>query len=91
MGGEDGVDARGGESSRAHTQACAYPTHSLPTLLLPPIPSPTHRLSYLENDEYGWRVQVATLPKPAVSTTAGGGQSDLDPTAVHYIYICTKR
>jgi hypothetical protein len=87
MGGEDGVDARGGESSRAHTQACAYP-HSLA-----PNTSPlaTRRLSYLENDEYGWRVQVATLPKPAVSTTAGGGQSDLDPTAVHYIYICTKR
>lgn len=50
---------------------------------------PENRLSYLENDEYGWRVTVSTLPKPTVSPN--GVPDGTDPSQVHYIYICTKR
>lgn len=49
---------------------------------------PENRLSYLEKDDYRWKVHVQTVPKPTISTTA---QSDnKEASAVHYIYICKK-
>lgn len=49
---------------------------------------PENRLSYLEKDDYRWKVTTQTVPKPTISTTA---QSDnKEASAVHYIYICQK-
>lgn len=49
--------------------------------------TPDNRLSYLENDEYGWKVTVHTVAKPTVSATAVDTK---DATNVHYIYACVK-
>ncbi len=50
---------------------------------------PENRLSYLENEAYGWSVRVHTVPKPTVSATAGADEAG-EPSAVHYIYVCQK-
>jgi SAM-dependent methyltransferase len=50
--------------------------------------TPENRLSYLENDEYRWKVNVHTVAKPTVSATAVADSKDA--AAVHYIYVCTK-
>lgn len=49
--------------------------------------TPDNRLSYIENDEYGWKVTVHTVAKPTVSATAVDTK---DATNVHYIYACVK-
>lgn len=49
---------------------------------------PESRLTYLEKEEYRWRVTVHTVAKP---TIAGAPVPDAtDPTAVHYVYVCHK-
>lgn len=49
---------------------------------------PENRLSYLENTEYNWKVEVVTVPKPTVS--AASVPESKDANSVHYIYVCTK-
>ena len=49
--------------------------------------TPDNRLSYLENDEYRWKVVVHTVAKPTVSATAVDTK---DASNVHYIYACCK-
>ncbi len=49
---------------------------------------PDNRLSYLENEEYKWKVSVHTIPKPTVSATAAADTKDA--SSVHYIYACVK-
>ena len=49
---------------------------------------PDNRLSYLENEEYGWKVNVHTIPKPTVSATNVADSKDM--TSVHYMYACVK-
>ena len=49
---------------------------------------PDNRLSYLENDDYGWQVTVHTVPKPTVSAVQVPDANDAN--AVHYIYVCQK-
>ena len=48
---------------------------------------PDNRLSYLENEDYGWTVTVHTVAKPTVSATA---VPDARTRPVHYIYVCVK-
>ena len=50
--------------------------------------TPENRLQYMENDEYGWRVQVKTLAKPTIS--AAGAPDVTDPSQVHFVYILVK-
>mmetsp|Transcript_14963 Transcript_14963/g.47710 ORF Transcript_14963/g.47710 Transcript_14963/m.47710 type:complete len:213 (+) Transcript_14963:14-652(+) len=49
---------------------------------------PDNRLSYLEKEEYGWTVDVQTVPKPTVSAAAVPDAKDA--SSVHYIYVCRK-
>lgn len=49
---------------------------------------PDNRLSYLENEDYGWTVTVHTVQKPTVSAVQTPDATDA--TAVHYIYVCQK-
>eukprot|EP00937_MAST-01D_sp_MAST-1D-sp2_P000458 g458.t1 len=49
---------------------------------------PDNRLSYLENEDYGWTVTVHTVAKPTVSATAVPDTKDAN--SVHYIYVCVK-
>lgn len=49
---------------------------------------PDNRLSYLENEDYGWTVTVHTVPKPTVSATAVPDTKDAN--SVHYVYVCKK-
>lgn len=49
---------------------------------------PDNRLSYLENSDYQWTVEVHTVPKPTVSATAVPDAKDA--SSVHYIYVCSK-
>jgi len=49
---------------------------------------PENRLSYLENSEYNWKVEVLTVPKPTISATQV--PESKDSNSVHYIYVCTK-
>ena len=49
---------------------------------------PDNRLSYLENEDYGWSVTVHTVPKPTVSAVQVPDANDAN--AVHYIYVCQK-
>ena len=49
---------------------------------------PDNRLSYLENSDYKWTVEVHTVPKPTVSATAVPDAKDA--SIVHYIYVCSK-
>lgn len=49
---------------------------------------PDNRLSYLENEDYGWTVTVHTVPKPTVSATAVPDSKDAN--SVHYVYVCKK-
>jgi len=51
--------------------------------------TPEARLTYLENDAYGWNVVVHTVAKPMVSAAAAAAEAS-DATAVHYVYVCTK-
>ena len=50
---------------------------------------PENRLTYLENESYGWRVTVHTVAKPTVSAAAATAESQ-DATSMHYIYVCRK-
>ena len=52
---------------------------------------PDNRMTYLDNEAYGWTVKVHTVAKPTVSAaaSAGAGKSG-DPSSVHYIYVCQK-
>lgn len=52
---------------------------------------PDNRMTYLDNEAYGWTVKVHTVAKPTVSAaaTASAGKSG-DPSSVHYIYVCQK-
>lgn len=50
--------------------------------------TPENRLSYLDNDEYHWKVTVHTVAKPTISATAVTDSKDA--SAVHYIYVCQK-
>eukprot|EP00929_Paragymnodinium_shiwhaense_P103216 TRINITY_DN66546_c0_g1_i1.p1 TRINITY_DN66546_c0_g1~~TRINITY_DN66546_c0_g1_i1.p1 ORF type:complete len:228 (+),score=24.93 TRINITY_DN66546_c0_g1_i1:1-684(+) len=50
--------------------------------------TPENRLSYLENDDFKWRVTVHTVAKPTVSATAVAESKDA--SAVHYVYACQK-
>ena len=78
-GWEEGGDARL-KDPRQLTNDALFPSHPA---------SHACRLSYLENDEYDWKVTVHTLPKPSVSAT--GVPDGTDPSQVHYIYVCQKR
>ena len=49
---------------------------------------PENRLQYMENDDYGWRVTVKTLPKPTISAT--GAPDATDPTQSHIVYILQR-
>jgi len=49
---------------------------------------PENRLSYLENTEYKWKVDVLTVAKPTVSATTVPESKDAN--SVHYVYVCTK-
>lgn len=49
---------------------------------------PDNRLSYLENEDYGWSVTVHTVAKPTVSATAVPDTKDAN--SVHYIFVCVK-
>jgi len=49
---------------------------------------PENRLSYLENTEYNWKVEVVTVAKPTVSATSA--PESKDASSVHYLYVCTK-
>ncbi|TDH66641.1 hypothetical protein CCR75_009790 [Bremia lactucae] len=49
--------------------------------------APENRLSYLENQELHWKVEVHTVPKPIVSAVQ---VPEGDAKAVHYIYVCQK-
>ena len=49
---------------------------------------PDNRLSYLENADYKWTVEVHTVAKPTVSATAVPDAKDA--SSVHYIYVCSK-
>jgi ubiquinone/menaquinone biosynthesis C-methylase UbiE len=49
---------------------------------------PDNRLSYLENEDYGWTVTVHTVAKPTVSATAVPDTKDAN--SVHYVYVCVK-
>ena len=49
---------------------------------------PDNRLSYLENEDYHWKVTVHTVAKPTVSATAVSESKDAN--SVHYLYVCTK-
>jgi len=49
---------------------------------------PDNRLSYLENDDYGWTVTGHTVAKPTVSAVQV--QDTNEANAVHYIYVCQK-
>jgi len=51
--------------------------------------TPENRMSYLEQEEYGWSVNVHTIAKPTVSAAATADSSDA--SSVHYIYVCQKR
>jgi ubiquinone/menaquinone biosynthesis C-methylase UbiE len=45
---------------------------------------PDNRLSYFENEDYGWTVTVHTIEKTVGTATPG------DPESFHYIYCCKK-
>lgn len=49
---------------------------------------PENRLSYLENEEYKWKVTVHTVPKPTVSAAAAPEAKE--GSNMHYIYVCQK-
>lgn len=51
--------------------------------------TPENRMSYLEQEDYEWSVNVHTIAKPTVSTAASADASDA--SSVHYIYVCQKR
>ena len=82
-----------GENSTANsTRTCAEVARVLKpggVYLVISYGSPENRLSYLENDDYNWKVAVHTVPKPSIS--ASGMPEATDPNQVHYIYVCTKK
>jgi len=49
---------------------------------------PENRLQYLQNEDYSWKVDHFTIPKPTVSATSVPDAKDAQ--SVHYIYICQK-
>jgi hypothetical protein len=48
--------------------------------------SPDHRRNHLDRD-YGWSVEVVTVPKPAVGAVK---PAEEDGGGVHYVYVCRK-
>ena len=52
---------------------------------------PANRLEVLEKPEYGWTVNVATVPKPMWRDTKDAPAQPDDNRVYHYIYICKKR
>jgi EEF1A lysine methyltransferase 4 len=52
---------------------------------------PDNRLTYLDNEAYGWTVKVHTVAKPNVSAaSSASASSSVDATSVHYVYVCQK-
>ena len=50
--------------------------------------APDHRLVHMEKPEYGWAVEVTSVPKPAIGNVRPG--ADGDDSSVHYIYTARK-
>lgn len=51
---------------------------------------PDNRMTYLDNEAYGWTVKVHTVAKPTVSAASAAASSKGDASAVHYVYVCQK-
>merc|ERR1711923_546809 len=49
---------------------------------------PSYRLTYLEREEYKWKVETFTVQKPMMGMTASLSSDDKDN--VHYVYVCVK-
>jgi len=47
-----------------------------------------NREQYLNGEDYSWKMEMLTVPKPTVSATAVPDTKD--SSSVHYIYVCTK-
>jgi len=53
---------------------------------------PPNRLIFLDKpDLYNWDVEVKTVAKPTIASTAPLATDDKDMPNVHYIYLCKKR
>eukprot|EP00163_Fabomonas_tropica_P012536 TRINITY_DN23861_c0_g1_i1.p2 TRINITY_DN23861_c0_g1~~TRINITY_DN23861_c0_g1_i1.p2 ORF type:complete len:208 (-),score=59.36 TRINITY_DN23861_c0_g1_i1:121-744(-) len=48
---------------------------------------PDHRLNHIDKPEYGWTVDVATVPKPSIGNMA---DDEADSANVHYVYTMKK-
>jgi len=49
---------------------------------------PSYRLTYLQREEFKWKVQIFTVQKPMMGMTASLSSDDKDN--VHYIFVCAK-
>ena len=55
---------------------------------------PEKWLGYLEVDAYNWRISVHAVTRPVLGVTQGEDRGDagaVDPSAVHYVYVCEKQ
>ena len=68
----------------------------------PAPPDPTHhtharptRLQILDKPEYGWTVNVQTVPRPMLKLAKGNalpdGNEEGDERMYHYIYTCVRK
>jgi SAM-dependent methyltransferase len=55
---------------------------------------PSKWLGYLEVEMYNWKVTVISISRPVIGLVQGESRREdetVDPTAVHYLYVCEKQ
>eukprot|EP00591_Stephanopyxis_turris_P005770 CAMPEP_0195511366 /NCGR_PEP_ID=MMETSP0794_2-20130614/3709_1 /TAXON_ID=515487 /ORGANISM="Stephanopyxis turris, Strain CCMP 815" /LENGTH=246 /DNA_ID=CAMNT_0040638947 /DNA_START=103 /DNA_END=843 /DNA_ORIENTATION=+ len=74
-------------NTRAMNLECCRVLGDMGALVVVSYGSPDNRLVYFEDEEFGWNVDVHTVPKPKVGVSA---VEDRDANGDHFVYICKK-